>query len=156
MNEIKLYIEFHWGKRRPNLNYFLNGKEILPLNISVVEKKQHQENILVLLSADFQQENLFEIKMSDKTDQDIVFTPDNHIDHWAKVRQIELDQIKLDALMYRICKFSHSMSQDWVKNMSEQGHDILPCYPGGTDIRLNGTWSINFELPVWEWNTRNL
>jgi hypothetical protein len=155
MNEIKLYIEFHWGKRRPNLNYFLNGQELTVSSLEVVETRLNQENIVLTLHSDFQHQNLFEIKMSDKTDNDLVMNGDGFIDHWVKIRQLELDQIKLDYLMYRACSFSHSMSDEWIANMASQGHEILPCYPTGTDMRLNGTWSINFDLPIWEWCVRS-
>lgn len=154
MNEIKLCIEFHWGKRRPNLKYFLNNQELTVTSLEVVETHPNQENIVITLNSDFQKQNLFEIKMIDKTDDDLAMQDTGFIDHWVKIRQLELDQIKLDFLMYRACSFRHSMSDEWVANMAAQGHEIQPCYPSGTDIRLNGTWSINFDLPIWEWCVR--
>lgn len=155
MNEIKLYIEFHWGKRRPNLNYFLNGKEIFFSSFEVVEQHLNQENVIITFPAEFQNNNHLEVVMSDKVDNDLIITDSEFIDHWVKIRQLELDQIKLDFLMYLKCCFTHSMSKEWLDNMTAQGHEILPCYPTGTDMRLNGTWEINFESPVWEWYVRS-
>jgi hypothetical protein len=39
--------------------------------------------------------------------------------------------------------------------MRQQGHDIQPLYHGGTDVRLNGTWTLTFDTPVWQWYVKN-
>jgi hypothetical protein len=43
------------------------------------------------------------------------------------------------------------MSDEWVQQNTLNGYVIEKEYPHGTDIRLNGTWTINFTTPVWQW-----
>jgi hypothetical protein len=155
MHEIKLYIEFHWGKRRPKLNYLLNNKILTPSQITTVQKLKYQENSIITLNAELLKDNNFKLIMSDKTDDDIIFNTDEYVDHWIKIREFEINDIKFDVVMYKTCSFTHSMPDKWVEEMKLQGFDILPYYKSGTDIRLNGTWNIDFSLPVWEWCVNN-
>lgn len=157
MSNVKLYIEFHWAKRRPNLKYFLNKTEITPQSITVIENFPYRENIVVDLICNIDKNNLLEVSMSDKVDDDLLFVNNSEfIDHWVKIRNVEIDNIKLNTVMYRCCKFVHNMSPDWLNKMSRQGYNILDVYESGTDIRLNGTWYLNFDTPIWEWCTKNI
>ena len=151
MNQVISYIEFYSGKRRPNIDCYLNNQLIAPVFITVDRVSDYQENIISTFDVKLIPHNIFQIVMRDKMDQDLVDIDSGFIDHWVKIREFEVDGIKFETSMYNACKFEHHMPDEWVERMKSQGYNIDKCYPNSTDIRLNGTWTINFNTPIWEW-----
>jgi hypothetical protein len=94
--------------------------------------------------------------MRDKTDNDIVEIDGEYIEHWVKIREIEIDNIKFETALYNSDpEFQHSMSQEWVSQMHDQGYEIQEKYHHCTELRLNGTWTLKFDLPIWQWCTEH-
>jgi len=151
MSEIKLYIEFHWGQRRPNINLLINDQTVDPTSIAINRLNQYQENAIITYQSQLLKYNRLEIVMTDKQDQDLLQVDGKYIDHWVKIRELEVDNIKFETCLYNACTYQHSMSDEWVQQQFQNGHVIEKEYPHGTDIRLNGTWTINFTTPVWQW-----
>jgi hypothetical protein len=154
---IKLYLELHWGKRRPNLLYKLNGIILNPVDETFVTARHNfTECVVVTLNGRTAKNNLLEIVQYDKTDNDIGVINNEFVDHWIKIRNICVDGVYFEtALFNQTAQFNHSMSDSWVNRMHAQGHCIEKCYKPGTDIRLNGTWQTEFTMPIWEWCVKN-
>lgn len=151
MTEIKLYIEFHWGKRRPSIELLVNNQILNPIDTVVTRCHPYQENAIITYHVKLMDNNKLDIIMSDKTDADLIQVNDEYIDHWVKIRELEVDGIKFETCLYNACSYQHSMSDEWVKTMLDQGYVIEKEYAHGTDMRLNGIWSINFSAPIWQW-----
>ena len=79
-----------------------------------------------------------------------------YLDHWIKIRELEVDGIKFETCLYNACIYQHNMPDQWVQQQIQNGHVIDKEYPHGTDIRLNGTWTINFSTPIWQWCVQRL
>jgi hypothetical protein len=94
--------------------------------------------------------------MKDKTDSDLIITDEKTIDHYIVIREIEIDGIRLESILHECCKFEHAMSPEWVSHMQSRGYDIQPIYENSLHMRLNGTWSMTFQSPIWLWHTRKM
>lgn len=151
MSEIKLYIEFHWGRRRPNINLLVNDQVLDPIDLAITPASQYQENAIITYQSELLENNRLDIVMADKQDQDLLQVDGKYIDHWVKIRELEVDGIKFETALYNACTYQHHMSDKWVQQNALNGYVIEKEYPHGTDIRLNGTWTINFTTPVWQW-----
>ena len=161
MNKILLYVEYHWGKRRPVIEFELNHNKVYPVNETVFHVGANtggtQENSIIEFDLELAMQNIFSIHMRDKTDNDIVEINGQYIEHWVKIREMEIDNIKFKTALYNSGpEFRHSMSQEWVSRMRDQGYEIQEKYHRCTEIRLNGTWISKFNLPIWQWCTENL
>lgn len=87
--------------------------------------------------------------MRDKQDQDNIDpNTGSYVDHYISVKQIRIQDIDADALLYKKSHVEHSMPQEWVDRMCEAGHEILPRYPG-SDLHINGRMTFEFSLPFW-------
>jgi hypothetical protein len=152
MSVIDLYIELHYGKRRPNVDYYLNNKKIIPFKEKIVELLQYQDKMIVSFEAELYKDNIFEIRMSDKKDNDMLNIDNVWIDHFIKIREMSVDGIHFETALYNFSGFTHSMPREWVDKMkNKNGIEILDYYPNSCEIRLNGIWKINFSTPVWQW-----
>lgn len=153
MYNIKLYVELHWGRRRPLFDFQVNNKLLIPTSTTIIKHSQYQENAVITYCTDLLESNKLELIMSDKQDQDSIQVESGYIDHWIKVRELEVDGIKFETCLYNACTYRHNMSEEWVNQMAQQGYTIQKEYPQGTEIRLNGVWSIHFNTPIWQWCT---
>lgn len=156
MSTLKFFVEYHFGKRQPNLEFWLNQQQLETKFDWQHTVSDRQINAIVRATADLDSDNCLEIWQRDKTDQDLAQHEGEWIDHWCKIQEIEIDGIACQTALYRCTEFEHAMSEAWVKNMQQQGHVISPIYrPGGTDIRLNGCCRLRFTTPVWQWYVTN-
>lgn len=151
MVEIKLFIELYWGKRRPNFDLLLNNQILTPTSTSITQYNTYQENAVITYQSNLLKNNKLELIMNDKQDQDLIQINNEYIDHWIKIRELEVDGIKFETCLYNACKFCHSMSDEWVDQMTQQGYNIQKEYVQGTEMHLNGVWSIQFDTPIWQW-----
>jgi hypothetical protein len=152
MQDILVYVELHWGKRRPVLEFILNEQQVIPVGVDLNRADTYQENAIYHLRAPLLDRNNFKIIMSDKVDDDQLITDTGEmVHHWVKIRDISIDEINFELCLYRASNFTHTMSEEWVNNLKKQGFDIQPNYPHGTELRLNGVWDINFNTPIWQW-----
>jgi hypothetical protein len=95
------------------------------------------------------QSNQLCVIMQDKTDEDNIHpVTGEYVDHFVSVKQIRIDDIDADAMVFANSSFQHCMPQTWIENMRSQGHDILPIY-AGSDLHLNGCMTFEFEMPFW-------
>jgi len=158
MSFIEIYAEFYYGKRLPTVEYFLNKKKLEPIESLLVKSFTFKDNYKIKLEVDIKQENLFEIKMMDKTDDDMLYDDKNStwVDHYVQIKEMAIDNITFETAIYHCCAFKHSMSDEWVANIkNNQNVEILPHLKGCTEIRLNGIWHINFTKPIWKWQIEN-
>ena len=155
MTVLHFYIEYHWGRRRPNLEFYVNGQQIFPRSVWCDRVSLYQENMILETTCKLLDHNQLQVVMKDKTDHDLVFEDSGMIDHWAKIQEVEIDGILSQTALYFCSNFQHSMSPAWIETMHQQGYVIESVYAGGTDIRLNGTWTMEFTTPVWEWYINN-
>ena len=160
MQQLQLYIEYHWGRRRPQLQFALNQQALTPTQVDLLSHSlshgEHTERVCITLQAPLRDSNLLTVGQSDKTDADMLQSPTGWIDHYSQIRELRADGIAFETALYHASRFQHTQSAEWVKRVQqESGTVIQPEYPGSTEIRLNGTWQIQFTLPVWEWVIRN-
>jgi len=160
VNKILLYVEYHWGKRRPVIEFELNHNKVYPVNETILQASANttgiQENSIIEFDLELATQNIFSIHMRDKTDNDIVEINGEYVEHWVKIREIEIDNIKFETALYNSDpEFQHSMPQEWVSRMHDQGHEIQEKYHRCTELRLNGTWTLKFNLPIWQWCTEH-
>jgi hypothetical protein len=143
MNDIKVYAELNWAIERPNLIFRLNNQP-LDFNLEIVFKEEFVERAIYKIQVDcLLKENTFEIELINKTNE--LTTADS--DHWVSIKDIEIDNIRADWTMLPNTVFKHKMSPEWAEDMKSQGHDILPEYSPGTEMRLNGVCFFNFTTP---------
>lgn len=153
---IKFFVEYHFGRREPQLEFWLNSQQLHTHCEWQQTVNDHHVNVILTAECELLEQNCLEIWQRDKTDADLVQIDQQWIDHWCKVQEIEIDGILCQTALYRCSEFEHAMSEDWVTNMAQQGHHIPSIYrPGGTDIRLNGCCRMHFSTPVWQWYVTN-
>jgi hypothetical protein len=156
MTQMRFFVEYHFGRRQPNLEFWLNGQKLLVQTEWSQSPSLGQVNAILTAHADLADHNVLEIWQRDKTDQDLVQHDNTWIDHWCKIQEIEIGGIPCQTALYICTEFEHAMSDEWVANMQSQGHAIPKIYkPGGTDIRLNGCCRLTFSTPVWQWYINN-
>jgi len=156
MSVLKIFIEYHFWKRKPNLKFYFNNEIINPQNEFTAEKHDTQMNNILSFDVNLLRDNRLKIVMQDKTDNDLLISNDGtFIDHWCKIREIEVDNIKFETALLNCCNFQHQMSKEWLKDMEKKGHEILPFYDRCNDIRLNGEFNISFFSPIWKFQVEN-
>lgn len=151
MSKIIIFADFFYGKRRPALHYFLNHREYPAYFIWNKKINDNQEHAIIQLDVELEMNNILKIKMLDKTDDDLIINGTQIVDHFVAIRNLEIDEIRLDHVLYKVGQFEHCMPEDWVSMMAEKNIKIDPIYKCCTEFRLNGTYSMNFSLPVWKW-----
>lgn len=151
MTLLRFFFDFHYGRRRPNLEFAVNQTTYQPRMAWSGGYQDCLEHAIMEFEAELADVNDLEIIMRDKTDQDLVFADTGMIDHLVEIMDIEIDGIRLEHLLYKTGEFRHSMPTQWVESMRVRGIDIQPVYPNGTQLRLNGTWHMQFTLPFWLW-----
>lgn len=154
MHLIEFFIESHWAVERPNLKFFLNENYLTNGHCILYEKPTgtFEKMIYKFLISELDQKNEIRINLSDKTHE----LTTKHCDHWAEIKNIAIDGVYADWLIYTNTKFVHAMSQEWVDNMKSQGIEILNEYSPGTEMRLNGNTYFNFENPFWLHKTKEI
>jgi len=156
MSSLKIFVEYYFGRRKPNLKFYFNDEIINLQNELIAEKLEHQQNSILSFDVDLLRDNRLKIVMEDKNDNDLViFNDGTFIDHWCKIREIEVDNIKFETALLNCCNFRHSMSKEWIDDMEKKGHKILPFYDRCNDIRLNGEFNICFFSPIWQFQVEN-
>lgn len=156
MSTIKLFAEFYGGRRRPNIDLYLN-RQLLPYMVEYEDRSSFDcEHIILSAQVTLKDNNTFCVTMEDKTDDDLLINGDEIIDHYVVIREVEIDGIRAETVLHRCCKFEHSMPDEWVHHMKSRGYDIQPVDKNSTHIRLNGTWTMEFESPVWKWHTKKM
>jgi predicted transcriptional regulator len=155
MENLRLYIEFYFGIRKPNINFILNGKNISPKKIDKVETSKYYTKEIYNFDCEFSKNNKFVIEMYDKTDNDLLIIDEKIIDHYVVIREIEINGIKAGEAFKNCATFTHTMSEEWVNMMLNKGIKILPIYQKATELRLNGLYKLKFYLPIWQWSTEN-
>lgn len=154
MNHIKVYVDMIYGKRMPNLAYSVNGAQCECYLLWSEQKTNFVQHTIWDLECELQDHNHLEISMSDKTDDDLLIRDGDMVDHYVEIKNIEIDGIMIDHLVHKIGVFRHSMPDSWVNMMRDRGINIEPCYRDTTQIRLNGIWRMEFDLPIWQWCAR--
>lgn len=145
--QIDIYCELNWAVERPVLDFTLNG-DVLAHEMQIVDTLPNQERVMFTMQSNpkYDEKNFLEITFSEKTDDKV--TAD--CDHWVSVKDIAIDGVRSNWLLFKNTTFEHSMPAEWVENMINQGYDIQPEYSPGTDLRLNGTCKFWFTLPYWQ------
>lgn len=94
--------------------------------------------------------------MNDKQDLDNIDpVSGQYVDHFISIKQIRIEDIDADAVLYTQSYVEHTMPAEWVAKMRQAGHDILPRYPG-TDLHINARMTFEFSLPFWLAKTKFL
>jgi len=151
MNHIKLYITFYFGKRKPEIDFFLNNEKFEP-RITWQEKiGEYQINLIYEHYSVLKKDNILSITQRDKTDEDMTKIDNKWIDHYVQIKEIEIDDIKFETALFGASKFEHSMSKEWIDRVTKEGHKIFPVYENCTELRLNGTYTCSFSIPIWRW-----
>ena len=142
--QIKVFCELYWAVTRPTLTFYLNG-ERLSEEVLLLDRLLNEEHVVYTMQAKDSQDNCLEIVLSEKTDDKVT----EDCDHWVSVKDISIDGVHSDWLLYDNTVFKHSMDKSWIDFMKTEGYDIQPEYRPGTDLRLNGTCSYYFKTPFW-------
>jgi len=116
-NIVKLYIERFYGIRMPVFDVYINDVLVTPIKVDVISNIDGNRKEVIEFQVNLQQENHLQLKQIDKTDNDLLFIDNNFIDHYIKIREIDIDDIKLEtALYFGNSKFTHFMSDAWVQD----------------------------------------
>jgi hypothetical protein len=156
ISKIKIFAEYHGAWRRPNIQYAINGVTLGASRIYTERVTDSHENIILEFDVGLIDQNTLSGIMQDKTDSDLKIIDDEVIDHYVEIKEVEIDGIRLESVLYNVSEFQHSMPDEWVGMMADRGIKIKPIYHNSTEIRLNGTWTCKFEYPVWLWHTKEL
>ena len=154
MHLIEFFIESHWEIQRPTLKFYLNSEELSLGHCVLYNKPNNSTERLIykFITANIKKNNNIAVSLSEKTN-DLVT---DSCDHWVSIKNISIDGIYADWLLYTNTKFVHKMSQEWVDDMKKQNIEILDEYRPGTEMRLNGNMSFNFEYPFWLYKTKQI
>lgn len=155
---IKIFAEFHGGRRCPNISYKLNDLNIVPSSIMTIEQTPTLRRMIVDLDCQIRQgHNRLCLLQEDKTDSDLIMQDTGMIDHYVEIRDIQINGVHLESVLFQANPvFKHSMSSDWVQMMHQRGFDIPEIYERTTQLRLNGEWRLDFQDPVWIWHAETL
>ena len=140
-SQIKIYTELHWGVQRPCLIFRINS-QVYHAHCEIIDHENHVEKAVFTLHVDLESENILEVELNDKSDD--LITADS--DHWVDVKNIMIDGVPADS-MIETSEFFHSMSDEWVVQMRQQGIDIQSIYQPGTSLRINGVCRWRFREP---------
>lgn len=144
---IQIYAELHGPIRRPKFDLYLNQSYLTPNNVRA-QKHNDTECVIFYYSTDIvlnENNNVLEIHQTDKTDLDNL-----NGEHYIDIKQIVVDgNVLNDIFLQKFSTFKHSMSAQWVSDMKQQGYDIQPVYTPGTQLRLNGKFSVEFPKKIW-------
>jgi len=153
MHIIECYIESHWAVQRPDLSFRLNGNDVEVFNVQYAKKEDFVEkSVFKFAVKELTSTNRLEIVLQNKTNDLIT----EQSDHWVDIKNIFLDGIGADWLLYKHTYFRHSMSKSWVAEMKKNGYDIQKEYRPGTEIKLNGVFGFEFYSPFWLFKTKQL
>jgi len=126
-----------------SLEFFLNSKK-LHFVCKISDHESPNSKVIYQMSGDeiydSEKTHLFDIKFSKNSD-----------DHagWIEIKEIKIDDIPAEWLIYRDGFFKHSMPRTWIEEMKENNVEILDQYCPGTELRINGQFSYKFQLPMW-------
>ena len=155
MSIIEFFIESHWEIERPNLSFYLNDLKLDNGHCLLYEKVNKNTEYLIykfITDVKFVNHNYIKIKLSKKTDE--LVTKD--CDHWVEIKNIFLDGIGADWLLYNKTKFRHDMPSEWIEDMKNQNIEIPKEFCPGTVMRLNGVMEFYFEQPFWLFKTKEI
>jgi len=154
----KLYIESFFGLREPIFEVYVNDNLLIAKHIDIVEKAEYSKKEIYSFTTLFNETtNELKIRQIDKTDQDLLFVDNTFIDHYIKIREIEIDNIKFEtALYFSNSTFRHFQSAEWEADMESKGYNIDKVMYNQTDLRLNGEWCLKFSFPIWKWITDHM
>jgi hypothetical protein len=143
MHSIEIFAELHWAVKQPTLKFTVNNQSVD--SICTIQQRDDfvDQAVFRLDLQTLSPKNVLKISMGDKTDNLIT----EQSDHWIDIKNIHIDQIPADQTMLTNSRFNHAMSADWCKQMQLQGYHILDEYQPGTEIRLNGTCTFEFDYP---------
>ena len=150
MNQIIILLEIQGSRRDPEFTVKINGHTVNG-HVVCLEKIKHLSRIMYEIDPiELKEQNQLSIEMNDKNDEDnICPSTGEFVDHHISIKQIRIDNVDADALLFKKSYFRHSMSKEWIEQMKVQGHDILDCYQPGTDMHINGIMTFEFNMPFW-------
>lgn len=149
MSDIVLLIEAQGARRQPAFFVEVNGQrhQHSTMILSTHAHMRHLECHIDMVT--LVHDNELCVIMDDKQDQDNIDpATGEYVDHYVSVKQVRIDDIDADAVLFKQSHVTHSMPDDWVANMRRAGHEILPRYPGN-DLHLNGRMTFAFKMPFW-------
>jgi len=122
-----------------------------PKNKNTVYSSKEQQNIIFEFDVELQDYNYFDVYMNNKTDEEL-FSADVGFDkHYIVLQELEVDQIKFEKSFIKNCQSRHGMSDAWIATKKQLGLDIDSVYYNNNELRINGSCSIRFTQPLWEW-----
>lgn len=143
MYTIKVYAELHWAIQRPDLEFYIDDCQ-LTADITVVDRDKTVEKVIYTMPVDQQApKQLFKICLVNKRDE--LNTAES--EHWVHIKNVIIDGVPIDWMLFKYGVFKHSMSKEWVEDMLSQGYDIQPEYCPGTEMRLNGEFHYEITHP---------
>lgn len=156
ISDIVLLVEAQGPRRIPSFQVEINGCTVQFSN-HISNVKQHFYHIECKVTADnLGNQNRLCVIMNDKQEQDNIDPVTGaYIDHFISVKQIRIQDIDADAVLYKQSYVEHTMPAEWVEQMRQCGHEILPRYQG-SDLHINGRMTFEFSLPFWLEKTKFL
>ena len=145
MHKIELLLELQGPVRTPVYSLKLNDVEMTYEQSILASYGPLQRARAWFALSHLEDHNILKLIMRDKQDHDN--RPGT--DHMITVRQISIDGVDADFVLFHHTYFEHSMPAAWVEHMRSQGHQIESCYRPGTEIRLNGAMTFEFAREFW-------
>lgn len=148
LSEILIFADLVSAVRMPRVMITLNGVAV-DHSTQIIESNDFTWSVVWKISGLLDNHNRLQVSMHDKIDQDNRIVSGKLIHHTITIKQIRIDDIDADWLLFERSVFRHNMPETWIKNMSEQGYHIQPEYNPGTDININGSMTFDFKNPFW-------
>lgn len=150
MSTIKIYAELHFEVQRPVLTFKLNDMD-LASHFQLISSADCLEQVgYTLTDVELDDFNTLGITLSGKTHKHVT----ERSDHWVDIKEIYIDNVRSDTMLINSTEFTHHMSDEWVEEMANSGHQIEKTYKPGTHLRLNGECKYFFSNPLWLARTR--
>ena len=144
----KISLSADWFRKPQRAKIYLDDELIDDVTI---EERRSEEKVKILeFSKDLAEgEHTLSIQYLDKRQNDTKVDDDHNIieDHLLHIEEIEIDEIELGYLAYKLSKFypDRSERQDLPEEMDEL-----------VTLGYNGTWKINFSVSTYIWFLDNL
>jgi hypothetical protein len=151
--EFKIALDSVWHNEPPKFEVLLND-ELIDYGV-VAEKQENDEEKIIAFKRDLEEgEYTLKIRLLDKQPKHTPIDDNGNIlaDQLLNIKQIEIDEIELDYLLYQLGKYHKQIN--FSSNQPE--FDEKPLPDSYKNLGWNGEWRLQFSVPTYIWFLENL
>lgn len=144
---IELYLERHYKTTPPRFEIDING-QAKTCHLIDQNPTSHGDRLKVGIDGtEVREQNSLHVFFTNKDHQD---------DNWIEIKNVVINGIGLDWLLYQCTEFRHDMPAEWLDHMRQKNIYILEIYRPGTVLRLAGKTTIRWSEPLWLYKTKEM